>query len=240
MTTTRSKRLASGILVGAGATALTGTMLFAGVSSAHDTTGTDGAAVAAATTPTTMADQAQRTLVAADAGTVTVQRQGDVLSVIATDPVDGFTATVKQAAGQNVKVWFSSADTIVSVRAHLTDSGRFRYSVTENEDPEAMRARFIAAVQAQQAADQAAATQAAAERAAAEKAAAARAAEADDDGTFEDRGFDGKDCDHDGFRGSGFDGRDGFRQASFDDDGHDGFHHRGGRGGFDHGGPGRR
>jgi hypothetical protein len=240
MTTMRSKRLASGILVGAGATALTGTMLFTGVSSAHE--GADGApdaAVAPATTPTTMADQAQRTLVAADAGTVTVQREGDVLAVVATAPVNGFTATVKKATGETVKVWLRSDTKAVAVRAHLTDDGRFRYSVVEKEDPEAMRAKWIAAVAAQQRADQAEAAKVAAERAAVEKAAAVKAAEvkADDDRFDDDR----HDCAHDGEDfDRGDDDGSGFRQASFDDDGdHDGFHHHH-RGGFGHGGHGRR
>ena len=240
MTTTRTK-LASGILVGAGATALTGTMLFTGVAGAHDAATTPDPAVAPATTPTTMADSAQRTLVAGEAGTVTVQRTGDVLKVVATAPVSGWAATVKKATGHTVKVSFTSDTSKVAVRAHLTDDGRFRYSVFEKQDREALRAKFIEAVSARVEAEKAAAAQAAADRAAAEKAAAVRAAaaQADDDGTKADDDFDGRcDDDHDGVHDADDDHGGELRQAGFSDDDHDGFdgHHRGGR----HGGHGRR
>ncbi|MCU1484818.1 MAG: hypothetical protein JWN67_1564 [Actinomycetia bacterium] len=238
MTTTRTK-LASGILVGAGATALTGTMLFAGVAGAHDSapTAPDGA-VAPATTPSTMADAAQRTLVAADAGTVTVQRTGDVLKVVATAPMNGWAATVKKATGRTVKVWFTSDTSTVAVRAHLTGDGHFRYSVAEKQDPEAMKAKFIAAVSARVEAEKA--EKAAADKAAAEKAAEVKAAEdtkADD--TKADDDVDGCDHDHDGVHDAGDDNGGELRQAGFDDHGdHDGFDgHRDGSG---HGGHGRR
>jgi hypothetical protein len=232
MTTTRTK-LASGILVGAGATALTGTMLFTGVAGAHDAapTAPDGA-VAPATTPTTMADAAQRTLVAADAGTVTVERTGDVLKVVATAPMNGWTATVKKVTGRTVKVWFTSDTSTVAVRAHLTGDGHFRYSVAEKQDPEAMRAKFIAAVSARVEAEKA--EKAAAEKAATEKAAEVKAAEATNDDTKADDDFDGRcDHDHDGVHDAGDDSGGELRQAGFDD--HDGFD-----GHWGHGGHGRR
>lgn len=236
MTTTRSKRLVSGALVGAGATALTGTLLFTGVSSAHEgAQGTD-AKVAPATAATTMVDGAQRTLMAADAGTVTVERHGDVLSVVATAPVNGWATTVKRATGHTVKVAFTSDTTKVLVRAHLTDDGLFRYSVAERRDPALERIAFIKGVSAkveaekvasdQAAADKAAADEkAAADRAAADKAAAAKAAEVktddDHDGGCDHDGVDdaSKDDDHDGE----------LRPAGFGDDHQDGFDHHGGR-----------
>jgi hypothetical protein len=237
MTTTRSKRLVSGALVGAGATALTGTLLFTGVSGAHEGAQGADAKVAPATAAATMVDGAQRTLMAADAGTVTVERQGDVLSIVATAPVNGWATTVKRATGHTVKVAFTSDTTAVLVRAHLTDDGRFRYSVSERRDPALERIAFIKAVSAKVeaekvAADQAAADKAAADQAAADKAAADEKAAADKATAAEVKADDDHDggCDHDGVDDAGKDDdHDGeFRQTGFGDDDHDSWDHHGG------------
>ena len=232
MMTKRRNRFTSGVLAGAGAAALAGALVFADPLGA-----TEGAMHAKEAAPAdagvVLADGAQRTIDAGDAGLVTLTRIGDDLQVIATTPSSGWTVLVKKPTGHMVKVLFTSADgAVVKVKAHLAEDGRFRFGVAEKgkfdrvafEKAQADKAAFFQAVAENVAAEKAAAEKAAAEKAVAERAAAARAAEKASARKAAAASVEGDDKrDHDGRCGDkGGEERGDFEAARADDDHHDG------------------
>lgn len=131
-----SRRVLSGAAIGAGTTALVGSLLLGSPSGATEASYSFAKPEALDAVPAAVLVEGEQQLVgAAGAGSYVVERVGDHLTIVSASPASGWTVEVLHNDGAMVKAVFSNTVTMVFAMATLGDDGMVGVEAFEKAIP---------------------------------------------------------------------------------------------------------